>query len=224
MAQDPISAAGARLDGLLQAQVARTRQANLTSASAGVQFALPNKTGLLADSVSSAATINFVPNTTPPVPAELGLGATFRRSGSSLDVPMRVIRVGDGLVFANYTDEDGTREMAFMATQIDVVTKAPPDGIKYEVPFVMPSDLSQNPAKVAPPPPPAVSVAPNVTPPVPAAFGVGATVCIPGITPATPMTVTRVGDGVVFANYTDDEGTREMPFMWKQLVLATPAP
>ncbi|MEO7359900.1 MAG: hypothetical protein ABI120_06205 [Gemmatimonadaceae bacterium] len=65
------------------------------------------------------------PNTTPPVPADFGVGATMRRHGVRSDTPITVTRVGDGLVFANFTDGEGTREMAFYPNQMDLVTAAP---------------------------------------------------------------------------------------------------
>lgn len=62
---------------------------------------------------------------TPPVPADFGVGATLRRKGVGTDTPITVTRVGDGVVFANFTDSEGTREMAFYPNQMDLVTAAP---------------------------------------------------------------------------------------------------
>lgn len=65
------------------------------------------------------------PAKTPPVPTEYGVGATIRRKGSLSDTPITVTRVGDGVVFANFTDSEGTREMAFYPNQMDLMTAAP---------------------------------------------------------------------------------------------------
>jgi hypothetical protein len=64
-----------------------------------------------------------VPAYTPPVPAEFGVGATFGRFAG--DTPMTVTRLGDGVVFAMYTDSEGTREVAFHPTQLSLITAAP---------------------------------------------------------------------------------------------------
>lgn len=64
-------------------------------------------------------------NKTPPVPTDFGVGATIRRKGVTSDTPMTVTRVGDGLVFAQFTDEQGTREMPFYPNQMDLLTAAP---------------------------------------------------------------------------------------------------
>jgi hypothetical protein len=65
------------------------------------------------------------PAKTPPVPTEYGVGATIRRKGSFSDTPITVTRVGDGVVFANFTDSEGTREMAFYPNQMDLMSAAP---------------------------------------------------------------------------------------------------
>lgn len=65
------------------------------------------------------------PAKTPPVPTEYGVGATIRRKGSLSDTPMTVTRIGDGVVFANFTDSEGTREMAFYPNQMDLMSAAP---------------------------------------------------------------------------------------------------
>ncbi|MEP6834899.1 MAG: hypothetical protein ABJB74_16040 [Gemmatimonas sp.] len=75
--------------------------------------------------VSDPIVANLVPNTTPPVSADFGVGATFRRHGTPSDIPMTVLRVGNGVVTAMYTDSEGTREMAFTPNQLDLVTSAP---------------------------------------------------------------------------------------------------
>lgn len=62
---------------------------------------------------------------TPPVPANFGEGATFRRRGVLAETPMTVNRVGNGIIYANYTDSEGTREIAFYPNQLDLVTAAP---------------------------------------------------------------------------------------------------
>lgn len=62
---------------------------------------------------------------TPAVAPSFGEGATFRRKGVLAETPMTVTRTGDGLIFANYTDADGTREIAFYPNQLDLVTAAP---------------------------------------------------------------------------------------------------
>lgn len=64
-----------------------------------------------------------IPAYTPPVPAEFGVGATFGRFAG--DTPMTVTRLGDGVVFAMYTDSEGTREVAFHPTQLSLITAAP---------------------------------------------------------------------------------------------------
>lgn len=64
-------------------------------------------------------------NKTPPVPTDFGVGATMRRRGVMSDKPITVTRVGDGVVFANFTDEQGTREMPFYPNQMDLLTAAP---------------------------------------------------------------------------------------------------
>lgn len=64
-----------------------------------------------------------VPAYTPPVPAEFGVGAVFGRFAG--DTPMTVTRLGDGVVFAMYTDSEGTREVAFHPTQLSLITAAP---------------------------------------------------------------------------------------------------
>lgn len=64
-------------------------------------------------------------NKTPPVPTEFGAGAVMRRKNFMSDTPLTVTRIGDGVVFANFTDESGTREMAFYPNQMDLVTAAP---------------------------------------------------------------------------------------------------
>lgn len=69
--------------------------------------------------------VNLVRNLTPPVPANFGPGATFRIHGLPNSTPMTVTRGGDGVVFAMYTDSEGTREMAFMPNQLDLVTASP---------------------------------------------------------------------------------------------------
>ena len=74
---------------------------------------------------SSASTGRPAAATTPPVPASFGVGATFRRAGVMADPLMTVNRIGDGVVFATYTDSEGTREVAFHPDQLDLVTAAP---------------------------------------------------------------------------------------------------
>lgn len=69
--------------------------------------------------------VNLVRNLTPPVPSNFGPGATFRIHGLPNSTPMTVTRGGDGVVFAMYTDSEGTREMAFMPNQLDLVTASP---------------------------------------------------------------------------------------------------
>ncbi|MCC6243847.1 MAG: hypothetical protein IT353_13470 [Gemmatimonadaceae bacterium] len=65
------------------------------------------------------------PTVMPPVPSNFGVGATFRRQGVPYDAPMTVTRIGDGVVFASYTDSEGTREVAFVPDQLDLVTPSP---------------------------------------------------------------------------------------------------
>lgn len=72
-----------------------------------------------------------------------------------------------------------------------------------------------------------VNVVVNKTPPVPATFGVGATFRRAGVTSDAPMTVTRVGDGVIFARPSfagagDENG--EFAFVPNQVQLISPAP
>jgi hypothetical protein len=63
-------------------------------------------------------------------------------------------------------------------------------------------------------------------PPVPPEFGVGATFRRKDVIGDIPMTVTRVGDGVLMANITfaDRDGRKEMAFIPDQLDLVTRAP
>ena len=69
--------------------------------------------------------VSHAPAVQTPVPAEFGVGATFRREGVA-DVPMTVTNVGDGVITANFTFPDGTsRQMAFVPDQLDLVTHAP---------------------------------------------------------------------------------------------------
>lgn len=84
----------------------------------------------VADAVSEAASSSssapvFIPNWTPPVPVEFGVGATFHIKGLNYGPPMTVTRTGDGVVFAMYTDSEGTREVAFHPNQLDLFTAAP---------------------------------------------------------------------------------------------------
>ena len=67
---------------------------------------------------------------------------------------------------------------------------------------------------------------PSVQAPVTADFGVGATFRIKGVLFGLPMTVTRVGNGVVFAapTFANADGRSEMAFIPNQLDLVTPAP
>lgn len=64
---------------------------------------------------------------TPPIAASWGKGATFTRKGVPSDAakPFVVTRTGDGGVWAEYTDDEGTREVFFMEPQIDQVSAAP---------------------------------------------------------------------------------------------------
>lgn len=265
MAQDLISAAGARLEALLQAQETRGRTLRTTSSqpiSTVVPFVLPDGTNQFPFE-PTGSTGSDVPNVTPPVSAESGVGATFRRKGMLSDVPMTVTRVGDGVVFTTFMDGDSPQEMAFSAEQIDVVTSAPSIGSLAEVPFyqsplammeaVAQATATATATLVAPTYTPPVfdtapipfvllsdgtkqfgyapsgatniNLIPNVTPPVPPEFGVGATFRRQGAVADAPMTVTRIGDGVVFANFTDHDGvTRDMAFHPDQLRLLTAAP
>lgn len=291
MTQDLISAAGARLEALLQAQDTRGRSIRTTSSqpiSTAVPFVLPDGTNQFPYEPTGPAASD-IPNVTPPVSAESGVGATFRRKGVLSDVPMTVTRVGEGVVFTAFTGDDGPQEMEFAAEQIDVVTKAPSSSSFAEVSFyqspmammepaglatasvraranapanspvgsppIAPATLTPTPnaAVVAPAftlpvgdtaPIPSVllsdgtkqfgnapsaathiSRVPNVTPPVPPEFGIGATFRRLGVTADIPMTVTRVGDGVVFANFTDSDGvTYDAAFHPNQLNLVAAAP
>ncbi|MEO7996763.1 MAG: hypothetical protein ABI852_04920 [Gemmatimonadaceae bacterium] len=71
------------------------------------------------------AGVNAPAAKTPPVPADFGAGATIKRKGVAMDTPMTVTRIGDGVIFANFTDSEGTREMAFYPNQMDLLSAAP---------------------------------------------------------------------------------------------------
>ncbi|MEP6763260.1 MAG: hypothetical protein ABJB66_03065 [Gemmatimonadaceae bacterium] len=297
MAQDPISAAAARLDSLLQTQEAIARRVKRSPTQLGeggtsFPFLMPDagrpySRGPMVDSTC----VNYA-TTNPALAAELGVGDTIRRNGVPSDLPMKVTRVDDDVVYATLTDNEGSREVAFSADQVDVVTKAPtsetfPDITPYQNAVVLsasaPSvyassaaaatvestnvstanaavsastrstdtrslgtttatnvptapqsaDDSSPPFVLLPdgskqfgyaPTGPVVNIVPNKQPAVPTAFGVGATFRIKGISFGPPMTVLRVGDGIVTAQYTDELGTREVPFIPGQLDLVTPAP
>lgn len=65
-------------------------------------------------------------NTAPIVTEEWGPGAIFRRNGVQSD-KLVVNRTGDGVVFADYTDDEGIlhTDKAFYLTQISLITPAP---------------------------------------------------------------------------------------------------
>jgi hypothetical protein len=344
MVQNPISAVGARLDTLLQAQDARLKASqSAKSQASSVPFILPDGTQQFGYAPSygapsaqasdtNAQDISAADLTAGPS-SDLGVGATIRRSGVPLDVPMRVTRVGDGVVFANMSDHAGTREMAFPSNHVEVVTKASraeafPAVSSYQnaIALMSSATLAETPVATnsvglapaitapvinsavitppfitapvtatpvattpsmaapvtsvsvaesnvaarsttrtvtssapaaAPTPPPTAATTPvipnasdapyvmlpdgtkqfgyaptgglpgavrSVMPAVPSQYGVGATIRRQGVTSDTPMTITRTGDGIVFANMTDWEGTREMAFLWNHVDLVTPAP
>ncbi|MEP6781416.1 MAG: hypothetical protein ABJC26_16075 [Gemmatimonadaceae bacterium] len=286
---DPIKAAAARLDAFLHTVEERFKKTpKVTTAVDGVGASFPSvytdaskptTFGPMADSVSSS-----VATSPPAVAAELGVGDTVRRNGMPSDMPMKVTRVDDGVVFATVTDNQGSREVGFAADQVDVVTKAPteetfPTIASYQSavamstagplssataantasanvsaasastaserprtnsasavsteptpyvagddspPFIMLPDGTKQFGNA--PTGPLVNVVPNKQPPVPTDFGPGATFRIKGMPTGAPMTVTRIGEGVLFAQYTDDQGTRDMPFIPGQLDLVSAAP
>ncbi len=74
---------------------------------------------------ANVAAVVLPPNYTPAVPPEFYPGATFVPRGLSGEPPMTVTRLGDGVVFAVWTDAEGSREMAFHPNQLDLVTPAP---------------------------------------------------------------------------------------------------
>ena len=285
MSHDPFKAAAARLDAFLHTVEERFKKTpKVTTAVDGVgasfpsvftEASKPTTFGPMADSDSSSGATS-----TPAVAAELGVGDTVRRNGMPSDMPMKVTRVDDGVVFATMTDHQGSREVGFAADQVDVVTKAPteetfPEITSYQSTVAMSAVGSlasatavsagsanvsaastatprEGPASataaIVPPTPyvpgeasppfillpdgtkqfgnaptgPLVNVVPNKQPAVSTEFGVGATFRIRGTT--TPLTVSRIGDGVVFARYTDDQGSRDVPFIPGQVDLLTAAP
>ncbi len=100
----------------------------MASESAAPAASYSSSTDTAADTASAVAsavtaTTPPVPAYTPPVPAEFGVGAVFGRFAG--DTPMTVTRIGDGVVFAMYTDSEGTREVAFHPTQLSLITAAP---------------------------------------------------------------------------------------------------
>lgn len=327
MSIDPIAAIGARIERQLTAIDTRHRASDATKAhramNAAVPFVLPDGTSQTPNHPTSNDTFSVARHASPPANADIAVGATFRRKGVLSDVPMTVTRAGDGVVVAAFTDSAGSHEIAFDATEIDVVTKAPavePSPVVQFFPSMM--DLgtkatSHTPAptvvdSVAMPAATAVAVAaasaptsvgagsaptsvtagaaptsmtagsaptsvaaasgattvaalspvapatapelplpagairlpdgtlqfgyaptggpidrpPVVQPPVPAEFGVGATFRRKGVIGDVPMTVLRVGDGVLMATVTfvTDDGRREMAFIPDQLDLVTRAP
>jgi len=74
---------------------------------------------------ADVAPVVLPPNYTPAVPAEFYPGATFVPRGLTGSTPMTVTRTGDGVVFAVWTDAEGSREVAFHPNQLDLVTAAP---------------------------------------------------------------------------------------------------
>jgi len=248
MSQDLLSAIGARLEARLNALDARTISVEDSvkahvAANPPAPFTLPDGTKQFAYAPTGGDYTNRPAAFTPAVNADHGVGATFRRHGVGTDAPMSVTRVGDGVVFADYTDSEGTREVAFYPNQLDLVTKAQ---AMANTDYVAPATSPQAVASAVTPaafaqvilPPPIVAYATPVqpmdlhpngtpvayTPAVQANYGVGATIRRAGVMGDTPMTVTRVGNGVVFANFTDSEGTREIAFHPNQVDLVTAAP
>lgn len=65
---------------------------------------------------------------------------------------------------------------------------------------------------------------PNVTPPAPPSFGIGATVRRLGVLSDAPMTVTQTDGGFVRATVTDSTGTHIFEFPFNQFELITRAP
>ena len=123
------SAIGARLEARLHAHDMRIKSVETSAkpeniADATAQFVLPDV--LKSVAAAATATAKTEPEMSmPSLSADHGVGATFRRKGMLSDVPMPVTRVGEGVVFTTFTDPQGSQEMAFDPTQIELVTKAP---------------------------------------------------------------------------------------------------
>lgn len=76
--------------------------------------------------------INVIPNTTPPVPPEYGVGATVRRRGVGSDDPMRVLFVGNGNIRVEPNAAILAENPDFLGffdwRQVELVTPAPDAG------------------------------------------------------------------------------------------------
>jgi hypothetical protein len=125
MSLNPIVALGERLERQLAAMDARLNSADSTKAqritNSVIPFTLPESTQ--APVISASASIDT--DAKAGIADSVGVGATFRRKGMLSDVPMTVSRTDNGAVYASFTDGAHSYEMAFDASQIDVVTKAP---------------------------------------------------------------------------------------------------
>lgn len=121
------SAIGARLEARLRTHEMRVKSAE--TAIKAENFADPSAIFVLPETTSAqripAPVTDATTDLLPSNEAEHSVGATFRRKGMLSDVPMPVTRVGEGVVYTTFSDAQGSQEMAFDATQIDIVSKPP---------------------------------------------------------------------------------------------------
>lgn len=72
------------------------------------------------------STINVVPNTTPEVGPEWGIGATFRRKDVPSDPPYTVVRVLGAMVLGISNRTDGQpQQLEALPSQLELITRAP---------------------------------------------------------------------------------------------------
>jgi len=238
MSRDLLSAIGTRLEARLKRPDARMHAgADVAKTKAAISNLIPFT--LLDDTQSAPA----AGSSTPPiatsaqptvltkVPSSFETSTTAAMTTVEIVEPESIMaqvmgagRAVSGVVMQDSSQVDLMVKAQAMASatlsapvSAEVVTEQPtPAANAVER---VPADVNVASSNVA-----AVVLPPNSTPPVPPEFYPGATFVPRGMTGVPPMTVTRVGDGVVSAVWTDAEGSREVAFHPNQLDLVTPAP
>lgn len=238
MSRDLLSAIGTRLESRLERQDARLHAgSDVAKTNAAISNLIPFT--LLEDSQSAPAAASSTPAKLAPVQPTVPTNVTSSTETSTTAVMTAVEMVEPESIMAQVIGAGRAIGGAVMqdSSQVDLMVKAQvmasaalsaPAGAdaatEQPAPTTAAVESAHADANTASPDAAPVVLPPNYTPAVPAEFYPGATFVPRGLTGSTPMTVTRTGDGVVFAVWTDAEGSREVAFHPNQLDLVTAAP